>query len=219
MKKFLAMLLVLIMVFSLCACGKQSSDEEKDNTPVEQVEEVKPTAGESGGEISSIEAIGDVDVDNGLFNVTLSIPADFVDAEKTQADYDAMIQEKGYKSITLNEDGSLTYVMTKSQHKGLMAEMRTSFEESLDEMVGSEDYPNFVGIKANELFTEFKITTKSEELDLAESFSVLAFYMMSGMYNIFNGTEVDNCKVTFINERSGEVISESNSSEMGETSN
>ena len=82
-------------------------------------------------------------------------------------------------------------------------------------MCGSDDYPNFVSIKTNSDFTSFEIITQSEELDITESFSVLVFYMISGMYNVFDGTAVDNCKVTFINEASGAVISESNSADMG----
>jgi hypothetical protein len=37
---------------------------------------------------------------------------------------------------------------------------------------------------------------------------------MGGIYSIFDGEEVDNINVKFINEASGEIISESNSSEM-----
>ena len=51
---------------------------------------------------------------------------------------------------------------------------------------------------------------------MAESFSVLGFYMYGGMYNIFNGTAVDNVSVKFINADTGEVISTTNSKDMGE---
>jgi len=223
MKRILALLLTLSLVLSLCACSGQTSKEETNSVSNEQenVNDMPTTTekNEESGDSSDLEAVGDVNVDKGLFDVTLTIPAEFADESKTQEDYDVLAKENGYKSITLNEEGSLNYVMTKSQHKDLMAEMKTGFQESLDDMIGSEDYPNFVAIKHNDDFTEFEIATKSEELGFTESFSVLAFYMMSGMYNVFNGTEVDNCKVTFINESSGEIISESNSSEMGENSN
>ena len=56
----------------------------------------------------------------------------------------------------------------------------------------------------------------SSELNLAESFSVLAFYMYGGMYNIFNGTEVENITVDFINEANGQIINSANSNDMGE---
>lgn len=213
MKRMLSLLLALAMLFSLAACGKGTTATQpapEDETGA--VTQSKAPADDA----SDAETVGSVAVDEGLFDVTLSIPAAFADEDKTQADYDAMAKEAGYKSITLNDDGSLTYVMTKAQHKDMMDQMAAEFQKQLDEMCGSENYPNFVSIKAESNFSSFEIVTKSEELDLAESFSVLAFYMLSGMYNAFNGTQVENCKVTFINEASGAVIQEANSADAGE---
>jgi len=205
MKRFLILGVVSILTFALCACGNSNAQEATNSTGVEQ-EKVDQTPQDSES----------VEVDKGLLDVTLTIPADFMEEGKTQADYDAMAKEEGYKSITLNADGSVTYIMKKSQHKELMKEMHEEFEESLNELVGSEEYPNFVEIKYNNDFTEFEIITKSTELDFMESFSTLGFYMISGSYNAFNGTVVDNCKVTFINEATGEVIEEANSADMEE---
>lgn len=218
MKKKL-ILLLLSTTLILSACGSSAPTEEtpsSEATPETVVEEsvIEETTDE-GSDLSEIEAIGDVEVDEGLFEVELLIPADFV-GEKTQEELDAIAAEAGYKSITLNEDGSATYVMTKKQHKEMMDEMSASLNESLAELIGSENYPNFTDIKASDDFTTFTITTKSVELDLNESFSVLAFYMYGGMYNAFNGTAVDNIHVEFINADSGEVISSADSSNMGE---
>lgn len=204
-------LLLLSTTLLLTACGSNATTETAPTA--EAVPEVTTT--ESSDSISELEAIGDVEVDEGLFEVELLIPADFV-GETTQEELDAIAAENGYKSITLNEDGSATYVMTKKQHKTMMEEMATSLNESLAEMIGSENYPNFTDIKTNDNFTEFTITTKSTELDLNESFSVMAFYMYGGMYNTFAGESVDNVHVEFINADSGEVISTADSKDMGE---
>ena len=40
--------------------------------------------------------------------------------------------------------------------------------------------------------------------------------MYGGMYNIFNGTEVENIAVDFINESTGQIINSANSRDMGE---
>lgn len=213
MKKFVAILMTAMLMLSLGACGgEKTSAQESANNSTENISD--SAAGNNDSETKDLEAIGDVEVDKGLFNVTLTVPADFADADKTQTDYNALAKEKGYKSITLNADGSLTYVMTKSQHKDLMDEMVKTFQKQLDEMCGSTDYPNFVSIKVNDKYTKFEVVTKSDELDFNESFSVLLFYIISGMYNVFNGTPVDNCDVIFINEASGAVINEASSSDM-----
>ena len=106
--------------------------------------------------------------------------------------------------------------MTKKKHKEMMKEIKTNIDEGLNAMIGSEDYPNFTKVEATKDYTSFTITTTSTELDFAESFSVLSFYMQGGLYNAFNGTPVDNIHVEFINADTGEVISSSDSSEMGE---
>lgn len=163
----------------------------------------------------NLEAMGGVEVEKGLFNVELTIPAQFV-GEQTQEELNELSKEKGYKSITLNDDGSAKYILTKQQHKDMMAELNTNINTSLSEMIGSEDYPNYTDITANENYTEFVITTKSTELSMTENFSALGLYMYGGMYNIFNGTPVDNVSVKFINTDTGAEITTMNSKNMGQ---
>lgn len=191
-KKIFAVLITAVLSISLMACG---SDKSKNN-----------------------EASNDqVNVEENLFSVGLTVPADFV-GETTQEDLDQTANEKGYKSITLNDDGSATYIMTKAQHKELLSEIETNINSELNAMIGSEDYPNFVKIEANSDFTKFTITTSSTSLDLNESFSTMIFYMYGGMYNVFSGNDVDNIHVDFVNADSGEIISSADSSDLSNTS-
>ena len=157
----------------------------------------------------------EIGVDEGLLTVEITIPSEFLEGQ-TQEDLDIIAKENGYEAIILNSNGSATYKMTKSQHKKMLKEMADSLNKSFDEMIGSEDYPNFTEIKVNDNFTDFTIKTKSAELDLNESISVMTFYLCGGMYNIYSGDKVDNVHVKFINDLTGEVISESNSSDMAE---
>ena len=215
-KKCIALLLITTIIIS--GCGSKNSTIETSEPPVEVDEEpnIEDTASETSAEedLSELEALGDIEVEKELFDVTLTIPAEYI-GETTQEELDAAAEEAGYQ-ITLNEDGSATYVMTKSQHKKLMDDMAASVNQSLDDMLTSGDYPNFTSIETNDDFTEFTVTTKSTELDIAESFSVLGFYMTAGIYHIFSGEEVDNIHVDFINADSGEIIHSADSSETGE---
>lgn len=212
-RKLVSIILSACLIFSLTACGGNESAKPTDTVKtVESTEEVSTDSDETE---EVLEAIGEVEADQNLFTVELTVPADFMDGS-TQEELDATAKEKGFKSITLHEDGSATYVMTKAQHKEMMDEMSISINDSLSEMIGSEDYPNISGIVANDDFTKFTVTTSSTELSLTESFSVLSFYMYGGMYNIFNGTPVDNVQVDFVNADSGEIISSANSADMEE---
>lgn len=197
-KKFVSLVLILVMVFSATACSTKESEKITEET-----EETK--------ENDSIE------VDENLLTVEITVPAEYME-DTTQEDLDDAVKENSFKSATLNEDGSATYVMTKGKHKEFMSKLSEEFNSTLSEMVGSTDYPNFTDIEANSDFTSFKITTKSTELDFNESFSVLAFYMYGGFYNSFNGTPVDNIHVDFVNADSGEIISSADSKDLAEES-
>ena len=96
-----------------------------------------------------------------------------------------------------------------------MEGLSKTIDEALQEMIGSEDYPNATAAEHNDNYTSFTVTTKSEELGFNESFSVLSFYIYG---NSFNGTPADNIHVDFINEASGEVIDSFDSENMGDGS-
>jgi len=214
-KRISCILLAIALTMSLTACGNAESTKATDSTETaESSESVDST--ETDELTETLEAIGEVEADKNLFSVELTIPAEFMEG-KTQDELDAVAKEKGFKSITLHEDGSATYVMTKAQHEQLMSELTDSINSSLKEMIGSEDYPNITDITANDDFTSFTIATTSSELSLNESFSVLAFYTYAGMYNIFNGTPVENVHVDFVNADSGEIIDTADSSDMNES--
>ncbi|MGN6714019.1 hypothetical protein [Anaerocolumna jejuensis] len=216
MKKLLLML-VLTSALILSACGsKTTGNNDSDTGKAKSVTKVEENAEkEEDKDSSKSDDSGKVAVDKGLFDVKLTIPESFVNGQ-TQDELDKICKDEGYKSITLNGDGSATYVMTKKQHKKMMDEMTNTINDSIKEMIGSEDYPNFKDIKANDDFTKFTVKTTSTDLDLKESFSTMVFYTYGGMYNVFNGSEADNIAVTFVNADTRKTITTSNSSDMEE---
>lgn len=210
MKKKIVTIL-LISSLALTACGS-NNQVQSSSAPSTQTAEEADTQG-TENDISELNAIGDIDVDKNLFDVTITVPADLV-GDTTQEELDAKATDSDIHSITLNDDGSATYVMSKSQHKKMMQELADNINSTLSDMVGSEDYPNFTDIKANSDFTNFTVTTTSTELDLTDSISIMGFYMYGGMYAIFNGSDVGNIHVDFVNADSGEIINSADSSDM-----
>ena len=209
MKKKIVTIL-LISTLALTACGKESQVQSSDSST--QTQEESNTSNKK----KDTSKADTINVDKNLFDVKITIPADFV-GETTQEELDAQAKESDIHSITLNDDGSATYVMSKSQHKKIMKELSDNINSALTEMVGSEDYPNFTDIKTNSDFTNFTVTTTASELDLTDSVSVMAFYMYGGMYAIFYGNDSANIHVDFVNADSGEIIDSSDSSELGNT--
>lgn len=204
MKKILALMLSLSLLFVITGCSS-------DNTPESQSPSVQPE--QASEDVNSFEDLDGLDVEQDLFDVEITIPESFLDEGITQEDLDAEVKESGFQSATLNEDGSVTYVMTKAQHKEMMSGIKEAIDQSLQDMIDPETYPTFVEVTANDDYSQFTVKTTSSELGLTESFSVLSFYIYGGMYHAFNGTQVDDITVSFVNADTGEIIEESHSSD------
>lgn len=210
MKRTLASVISVLLCASLVACGTPAP---ASSTPSSSSVAVS-SASDPDSTLSDLDSLGDIEVDKNLFDVEITVPADFV-GETTQEELDAKAKESDIHSITLNEDGSATYVMSKAQHKKVLEELSASINETLAEMSTSGDFPTITNVSANDDFTNFTVTVSADELGLAESMSVIGLYMYGGLYGIFSGQTPDNIHVDFVNADSGEVISSADSSEAG----
>ena len=199
MKRIISFALSTVICLSLVGCGGSSNDTQQN------IEED-----------SKSEETQSIEVDEGLLNVEITVPPDFLEEGTTQETLDETAKEEGIKSITLNDDGSATYIMSKSKHNEMMAGIRESIDESMAEMIDPETYPTFVEVTSNDDYTHFTVKLSSNEVGLSESISVLGFYMLGGLYNAFNGTPVDDVTVSFVNADTGDIIQEAHSSEMAE---
>jgi hypothetical protein len=232
MRKTALLIATALLTATLTACsgnggtsatGGSTASNETSNAE-QQTEAASATTTEDKAQNAGQASTGDsgIDVDKGLLNVEITIPAETAEYYgfnfESQEEADAYAKEQGFKSATLGDDGSITIVMSRSQHKKTMEGLSKTIDEALQEMIGSEDYPNITAVEHNDNYTSFTVTTKSEELGFNESFSVLSFYIYGGMYNSFNGTPADNIHVDFINEASGEVIDSFDSENMGDGS-
>ena len=219
-RKLLALLLLVTVSATVVACKGNETESAGTTTETDVSNETETTVPEptqtdteNDEAVSSLDALGDVEVEKELFDVNLTIPAEYV-GELSQEELEQRATDGGFQ-ITVNDDGSATYTMTKSQHKELLAEMAEEIDSSLSDMVTDESYPNVTDVKANEDFTSFTVTTRSTALDMSESMSLLAFYMYGGMYGIFSGETPENIHVDFVNAESGEIIHSADSSDKG----
>ena len=181
MKKILFILLSIVFVVA-CSSNDEANNEveQEENPTTESNEEQESHAAED----EAAQDVAEVEVDKNLLSVEINIPANMVeDIEKTIAEG----EDEGFE-ITENEDGSLTYKMSKSKHKELMAEMRASFEETFNEFTTSEDFPSIQEIQPNKDFTEFTMVV---DRDLFEEgmdfFATISLGVAGGMYMVFDG--------------------------------
>lgn len=206
MKRISAFAIACAMILSLSACGGGASSTASSAPAVSSTASSEAASSDtsSTGILSAL-----------LPDVTIVYPADMVGEDATQEQLDQEVAESNgdIKSATLNDDGTATYVMDGAYHKQMLQDFADSINGELEAMVGSEDYPNFTAIEANDDFTSFTVTTKSTTLDLNEAFSVMGFYFYGGMYGVLSGDEAENIHVDFVNADTGEIIESSDSSE------
>lgn len=149
---------------------------------------------------------------SGLFNVALTIPAEYVEGT-TQKELNKQAKEGTFKSATLNKDGSVTYVMSKSQHKEMLNTLKDSIADELNKIPNSTDYPNVTKVEANDDYTKFTVTTTSTELSFEEQFLSMQLYIYGGMYNAFNNLS-PVISVDYVNADSGATIYSGKSSDI-----
>lgn len=206
MKRIVCFLITIVL---LTGCG--SANTEIENAKAEVENSVEETESDTTEEVLD-ESEEEIEVDDGLLAVEVTIPKDLAE-DMTQEDADKLADEEGFLSVTLNEDGSITYKMTKKKHGEFLAEMKAELTD-FSEYIGTEGYENVSDISANDDLTEFVVYTTSEELNMDESFLSMYFFVAGGMYSTFSGNSVDNIKVVYMNPDTKEVIKEVNSKDQ-----
>ncbi|MEK4171801.1 hypothetical protein MHI22_09545 [Lysinibacillus sp. FSL L8-0312] len=189
MKKLLILPLILLLGILLVACSQGDDSGKK----------------KEGAEKASEETLK---VDKGLLNVEVTIPATLYKGQ----DIDSIISEaknSGIKEVIKNDDGSLTYKMSKSEHKKMMKELKERIVKSVEELKTSEDFASINDVAYNKSFSEFTLTVNKEKFE--GSFDALASFglALAGMYyQLFNGADVEHYKVTVYikDESNGEVF-------------
>lgn len=186
LKKFLVLVFILLLGTVITACGK---DDAKSNQ-------------ESESKTESIE------VDKGLLNVEITLPASMFEGQ----DIETVISEAkkdGVDEVTKNDDGSLTYKMSKAKHKEMMNEMKDSILEGIEETKTGEDFVSIKDVTYNKDFSEFTMIVDKEKFENSfDGFAAMGLGIQGMYYQLFNGANPDDYKVTIIikDEDSGEVL-------------
>ena len=184
----------LLIAFSatallLAACGGENEE------PTEKEKETEENAGES------------LDVDKGLFNVDVTLPASFFE-DSTEEEIIAEAKEQGIKEAVVNEDGSVTYTMSKSKHEEMMKEMEDSVVSTIDEIVNSGDYTSIKEISYNKDFTEFDVKVNRQQYEEGfDGFAIIGLVMVSTYYSAFEGNSGEDSQTIFnmVDETTGEI--------------
>ena len=159
-----------------------------------------------------LAAIGDVQVENGVMTVSLNVPADLAKNIR-QETIDAGIGTQ-YQAAFRNQDGSITYKMTKEQHQAMLEQLAVSFDNSLQEMIDNENY-TISNITRNNDFTVFDISLDGAEPSVSDSFAAFSLYMYGELYGVFNGNRPEHVIVNYL-DSNGNLIDSDDSATMNQ---
>lgn len=194
MKKMLCLLLAFALMLSLAACGSSGTS----------------SAGSSSGNGSSIS------VDEGLLNVEVTLPASFF-TDTTEEDIQAAATDQGFSDCVINEDGSVTYTMTKSVYNEVLEDLKAALDESIEGMVnGADAVASFQKIEYNDDLSEVDVYVDGETFSSLDALYAISFYMLGAYYQAFSGVPADGVDtvVEFIDQDSNEVLQSSSYQQM-----
>lgn len=185
---------LLLTVLTLAACS--SKDDANDKADNGKQEDKTEETGES------------VAVDKGLLNVEVTIPASFLEGE----DIDTVVaqaKEDGIKDAKKNDDGSVTYTMSKAKHIEMMQEMKASVTEYVDELINGEDFASIKNVEYNKDFSKFTLEVDKEAFENSfDGFAALGLAMSGMFYQLFEGVDEEKLNVTIetVDHSTGEVF-------------
>ena len=184
------------------AAPQENVDTEDDGSGREMTQE----------DWDQLAAIGDVQVENGVMTVSLNVPADLAKNIR-QETIDAGIGTQ-YQAAFRNQDGSITYKMTKEQHQAMLEQLAVSFDNSLQEMIDNENY-TISNITRNNDFTVFDISLDGAEPSASDSFAAFSLYMYGELYGVFNGKRPEHVIVNYL-DSNGNLIDSDDSATMNQ---
>lgn len=205
MKKFTMILAASGLALAACSTDTTTETEPIDETG--SAGEVMADPEESEETEATEEGEG-VNVDKGLFNVEVTIPPSFFEGEDPEQ-VAANAEAENVEEATVNDDGSITYKMSKAQHEEMMAELATSLEEAKNDITESGDFPSIQSIEASDNYDNFTVNVDREAYENSfDGFATMTLGMIGSFYQIYDGADPDNYEVIIemAEAESGEVF-------------
>ena len=196
-RKLTTLLLATAVAMSISACGGNAATSAEPNKAGAATESVKEDTNK-----------GPIEVDEKLLTVDITLPKAIANTMSDE-DIQATVDEYGIKSYKRNDDGSLTYTMSKSTHKKLTEDMKASMEETINSLCEGEDaVDSFVKIEYNDDLSKIDVYVDSASYTMWDSLYMLTFYISGSYYQSLAGVSADDMDVvvTYINNETKEVI-------------
>lgn len=136
------------------------------------------------------------DFEEGSSDVIITVPASAVD----QGDIEATIagaRAQGIRKVVLNDDGSLTYTMSRAAHNKMMQGLRENFIRNVEDMKSGGDFASIKDVQYNKELTLLTLIVDRELYENSmDAFAVFGLGMAAMYYQLFDGVKADHVAVT-----------------------
>ncbi len=176
MKKVLSILIAVVIVLTLAACSAQKQNNTTENKSTEPSK-------------------SDV-VDENLLTVDITVPASMFDeGNPASAELSEEQKKQGFKTAKVNDDGSVTYTMSKSSFKKFKESTKQETADTLNSL--NADYPCVTSTEFNDDFSEIKIYVNKSDYENGMNFLILLQAgMAANIYQSYtNETVLSNVSV------------------------
>lgn len=153
----------------------------------------------------------------GNSSVKITVPSELYTEEVTDEIAQGVVDESGYNSYVINDDGSVTYTLDKEVQDEILSQFITELDITIESITnGSEKVEGFEKIEYNEDLTEFKIYVDSSLFSVGNAMYSLVFYSLGATYQMYSGLTEDviDVKVIFIDKDTNAIIQEKSMSDF-----
>lgn len=210
MKKAITMLLAITLTISLVSCGKEKTTTVLPDSSAEQ----SVTSDDSTSANQDEQSIS---VNKNIMTVDVTFPASFYEG-KTDSDIQAEVEANGFKKYVINNDGSVTFTMSKAKHSEMLDTMKENVDETIDSMLnGEEAVTSFKKIEYNDSLSRFDISVDEAAFtDSLDALNTLTFLFSGVYYQVFDGIDPEEIDVVinYYNADTNDLIDSSSYQDM-----
>lgn len=203
-------LLPLLLSLLLIGCGQSAPDKAQTT----QTNDILPTTETA----AAATANDSIETEKKLLTVDITLPSSYF-KDETAEEIIEDAKEDRFEKATLNEDGSVTYTLSKTRYKEYLKELKDDIAESIVDMTSGEDrVESFQKITFNDEVTEFSVIVDPDTYAPFHAMPAISFLFEGAFYQAFNGVPNDtiDVRIDFINEDTNEIINSSVLSEMAQ---
>ena len=207
MKKVIVSILCVASLAISTACSSAENSAPATTVSSKPSSSQSDSIDSSAKEDTSSDNSMPIKVEQSQSDVSITLPASMLQgnlADQSIEEAEAM----GVK-VTKNNDGSVTYQMSKATHQKMMNEVKENMTESFSKLKSGTDFSSIKDISCNDDFSQIVVTVDQDQYkNSMDSLAAIGIGMGCMYYQLFDGKATDSMevKIDFVDAETGTVF-------------